>query len=134
MRYLAMIAALVLAPSTAEAKLKDFGPKPSLEDAKGSAEVNIKAGLRDPDSAQFIWRPWIPRDDASDVKLGKNGWFICGQANAKNAYGGYVGYRQFIAYLAVKDDGKTYATYKFSISPEWTFGECAKPSLESPSA
>lgn len=125
-----VLAILATMSTQAIAAEKDFGPKPTLEDAKGSAEVNIKAGQRDPDSAQFIWRPWIPRQDASEVKLGKKGWFICGQMNSKNAYGGYTGFTQFVAYLTVRKDGMTYASYKFSISPEWTFGECAKPSRE----
>ena len=48
----------------------------------------VKASLRDPDSAEF-------RNLAAynDARLGK---VICGEVNAKNAYGGYVGYLAFI--------------------------------------
>lgn len=53
----------------------------------------VVAGLKDPDSAKF-------RDQ----------YGVCGEVNAKNALGGYVGYRRFIAVredLVVVDDGLT---------------------------
>lgn len=53
----------------------------------------VVAGLKDPDSAQF-----------------RNQYGVCGEVNAKNALGGYVGYRRFIAVrqdLVVMDDGLT---------------------------
>ncbi|HEX7385825.1 MAG TPA: hypothetical protein VF285_00935 [Castellaniella sp.] len=53
----------------------------------------VVAGLKDPDSAKF-----------------RNQYGVCGEVNAKNALGGYVGYRRFIAVredLVVVDDGLT---------------------------
>lgn len=48
----------------------------------------IKEGLKDPSSAQF-----------KDVRIVKvpEGKVVCGQVNAKNSYGGYAGYKYFIA-------------------------------------
>lgn len=53
----------------------------------------VVAHLKDPESAQF-----------------RNQYGLCGEVNAKNAMGGYVGYRRFIAVredLVVVDDGLT---------------------------
>ena len=54
-----------------------------IEDAQDSVREN----LRDPDSAKF-----------KDVELfRKNGlMYVCGEVNAKNAYGGYTGFKKFI--------------------------------------
>jgi len=51
--------------------------------------------LKDPESAQF-----------RDVKFKKAGdagsWHMCGYVNAKNAFGGYVGFKRFSGMLFVK--------------------------------
>lgn len=51
--------------------------------AEWRAKDQVRKMLNDPDSAQ--WR----RLSASDG-------MVCGQVNAKNAFGGYVGYRSFM--------------------------------------
>ena len=47
--------------------------------------------LKDPGSAQFqnehFWSSWSP-----------TGGVLCGEVNAKNVMGGYVGYRVFVAF------------------------------------
>ena len=50
--------------------------------------------MKDPSSAQFKAEAY-KADAAGDV------WVICGQVNAKNAYGGYVGFRPY--YFEIKD-------------------------------
>jgi hypothetical protein len=45
--------------------------------------------MRDPDSARFR----NLRKVRSDFE---QGWKVCGEVNAKNAYGGYVGYTSFV--------------------------------------
>lgn len=50
-----------------------------------AARALISAQLNDPGSAQF-------RDD----RFAKTGWF-CGELNAKNPMGGYVGFKRFIS-------------------------------------
>lgn len=54
-----------------------------------TAEAGVKTKLKDPESAQF--RNLV----VHDVKNGSA--LICGQVNAKNAFGGYVGFRNFFA-------------------------------------
>lgn len=49
-----------------------------------AAKVFVANGLKDPDSAKFR---------NVKVKWGN----VCGEVNAKNSYGGYVGYRRFYA-------------------------------------
>lgn len=56
--------------------------------AKVKSEVT--KDFRDPEGARF-------REMALfKTKTGKTGNFVCGQVNAKNAYGAYVGYRNFV--------------------------------------
>lgn len=56
---------------------------------KADITAKIKATLKDGDSARYIWpTPW-PNDGV-----------ICGKVNAKNSYGGYTGFKRFVA---VKD-------------------------------
>lgn len=53
-----------------------------------AAKQNLTLGLKDPMSAQF-----------KNVRLVdyNNGKVICGEVNAKNSYGGYIGFQRFIA-------------------------------------
>ena len=53
------------------------------------AEAVVRAGFFDPDSARF-----------DRLVLGKND-AVCGWVNAKNRFGGYVGFEQFV-YLPAK--------------------------------
>ena len=63
------------------------------------AEKGVRSFLKDPDSAQFR--------ELREVSGG-----VCGEYNAKNAMGGYVGYRPFKwarqngTVVTVADDGK----------------------------
>lgn len=59
----------------------------SDEAAIAEAKERVAREMRDPESAQF-----------RDIKVlpGKEGPIICGQVNAKNAYGGYVGFNPFL--------------------------------------
>ena len=55
---------------------------------QAAATDAIKRQLRDPDSAEF--RNFAAYHDV------RSGDVICGEVNAKNAYGGYIGYSAFI--------------------------------------
>lgn len=64
---------------------------PTLENSKSSeiSQILKKAityNFKDPDSSLFRL-----------VKLSKDGYFSCGEVNAKNSYGAYSGYRKFLA-------------------------------------
>ncbi|GGC67094.1 hypothetical protein GCM10011504_51370 [Siccirubricoccus deserti] len=53
----------------------------------------VADALRDPESARFRGVRVIREADGSDA--------LCGELNAKNAYGGYVGYEPFYAALVM---------------------------------
>jgi hypothetical protein len=76
------------------------------------AEEQIKAGLRDPDSAQFS------NERAHEDQ--RFGMVVCGLLNAKNSFGGYVGRRRFYAWVYtasvivnVDDETDKYANESF---------------------
>ena len=58
------------------------------EKVKALAMEAVRDSLRDPASAQF-----------RNVRLVKfsGGQVVCGEVNGKNAYGGYVGYKQWVS-------------------------------------
>lgn len=58
------------------------------DDRKALAETTVRAALKDPDSAKF----------GPEMKLygPKDNFLACGTVNAKNGYGGYVGYVPFM--------------------------------------
>lgn len=53
------------------------------------AESDVRAGLRDPYSAQF--------SDVAQHDTKSGGSVVCGYINAKNAFGAYVGPRRFVS-------------------------------------
>ena len=61
---------------------------PSDADLRVSAQMAVQAQLRDPGSAQFR-DVIVVRQDSSTA--------VCGEVNAKNGFGGYIGYTSFVA-------------------------------------
>lgn len=59
------------------------------QNAINIVKSTIKSSLKDPDSATF--------KDMKVVTNSKGEQSICGSYNAKNSYGGYVGYQEFSA-------------------------------------
>lgn len=57
-------------------------------DAINSAQKYIKLSLKDPNSAQF---------QNVRVAVYESRKIICGEVNAKNSYGGYVGFKRFVS-------------------------------------
>ena len=66
------------------------GARAKLSDAAFLAQAKsaVSQGMKDPDSAQFR---------AVRIKRAGNIRYICGEINAKNSYGGYVGYSRFLS-------------------------------------
>jgi hypothetical protein len=60
----------------------------SESEALSAAQESLKQSLKDPSSAQFR--------NVRLVTFG-SGKVICGEVNAKNSYGGYVGFKRFVA-------------------------------------
>ena len=65
-----------------------FFEKNGQEKTITAAQDAAKKGLKDPDSAKF------QNLRIADFDGGK---VVCGEINAKNSYGGYVGYKRFVA-------------------------------------
>lgn len=64
---------------------------PITEKRAAEAMEAAKNGLKDPDSAKFrnLYEVAGMKDDSGNHA-------VCGEVNAKNSYGGYVGYRRFM--------------------------------------
>jgi hypothetical protein len=60
-----------------------IGTNDAMSQRRVDARMAVQAELKDPDSAQF--RNIVASETAA-----------CGEVNAKNAFGGYVGYTRFI--------------------------------------
>lgn len=73
---------------------KPFVPTAQLvtasDDYTESSLERVREKFRDPESARF-------KDLMATQLPGQSRPTICGSVNAKNAYGGYVGYRRFMA-------------------------------------
>lgn len=62
-------------------------PALSASDSISSAENYIKQKMKDPDSTKF--------QNVRSINNSQGASYICGEANAKNSYGGYVGFKPF---------------------------------------
>lgn len=80
-----VFAAAVFAASAAAAQ-SGGGEKAFIRES----QARIEAQLKDPGSVQY-------RNLFVSKQQGDDALFLCGEVNAKNAYGGYVGFRQFIS-------------------------------------
>jgi hypothetical protein len=84
---IAIVAAMVAASGAASADRRitlESGVEDAMKTALGEA-------LNDPESARFRKIKAMWRDEL--------GIGVCGELNAKNGFGGYVGYRPFVAVL-----------------------------------
>ncbi len=75
------------------------GCNPSGSDAVRVAKKEISSGLKDPDSVQF--RDVFFHPDIEQPKSGASG-YVCGQLNAKNSYGAYIGFERFYIHISAK--------------------------------
>lgn len=68
----------------AGAHLAQYGEEKTVEEAKKA----VKGSLKDPESARF-----------QSVRIASylSGSVVCGEVNAKNSYGGYTGFKRFMA-------------------------------------
>lgn len=68
---------------------------PSLDERLGlAAKVGITKKLKDPNSAMFR-SLMVHRGDAPT----SGNYFVCGEINSKNSYGGYTGFKPFVAFV-----------------------------------
>lgn len=83
------LAAIVAMPALAQ-KAPDYA---KFADEARTAVARIAI---DPASAQF--RDLFVSVTPNPAEEGRMRWALCGEMNAKNRYGGYVGFQRFIAY------------------------------------
>jgi hypothetical protein len=97
---LALLAAAVTATivTTADAQTTT---RPLTDDEKAVVEAAIEAKLNDPGSAIYRWEP---------VKTANVPPRYCVEVNAKNRYGGYVGFKPIMVQTAVVNDVITAAS------------------------
>ena len=92
-KLLAILPLIVLA---ACAGVDHVGPEVPLPPAaKASVRKAMANQMKDPESAEF--RDW-------HAFQSQKGLLVCGEVNAKNSYGGYVGFTHFVAHASA--DGR----------------------------
>lgn len=65
---------------------------------QAAAEEAVRSSLKDPESARFKPPFMAFKDEKGDIA-------VCGYANAKNSYGGYVGFEPFRAFIGERKNG-----------------------------
>ncbi len=81
-------------PPPGPAPLPPVSDRPASDQEVALALQALKDGAKDPDSVQV-------RDVKVAVHDKPGGSHMCGMFNAKNSYGGYVGFEPFWAYLSM---------------------------------
>jgi hypothetical protein len=90
MKKLSILATLTIVSGIALASPKELAKEKRLQERRDAqmmdaAKKAISYSLVDPDSAKF-----------REVFVAPNQVAICGEVNAKNSFGGYVGFRKFM--------------------------------------
>lgn len=89
-------------PTSAELAAADYGRDMSPDECIAVIEPALASTLKDPGSAQFKHVACYKGAMNSVPIMGlpvAYGWLQQGQLNAKNSYGGYVGFRNYMALL-----------------------------------
>jgi hypothetical protein len=81
-------------PTPAEVAAMDFGPYPN--DPDSVVLPHLRTLLRDPGSAQVERTSGAFRMYQNVLTYSVAGWGVCYQINARNAYGGYVGFTPYL--------------------------------------
>lgn len=95
---LLLLAGCASAPTAEQLAKADYGRNMAAGECVAIAEQVVGARLRDPNSAQYRHSPCSQGYWTSVPLRGMGvafGWFQEGQFNAKNAFGGYVGFRPY---------------------------------------
>jgi hypothetical protein len=87
-------------PAAKDLVAADVGSMPREDVARGTARLYLLRRLRDPDSAQFrfgaISKSWYRQSIFHPTKFA---WELPMEVNAKNSFGGYVGFKPHAAYF-----------------------------------
>jgi hypothetical protein len=103
--------------ATAASPTKKATKPMASDDAKliETAKNAVSYPLIDPSSATF-----------RNIRISPNRVAVCGEINAKNSYGGYVGYRPFIY---TKDKNGVYGDGSYFVEARWD-ERCVRGTLE----
>lgn len=111
-------------PSQQDLNSADYGELPS--DYKKQIVAYFDKNLLDPFSAIYVYcepfKTWMGKAVGPIGKREANftyGWALCGEVNAKNRFGGYVGGMQFFAFFS---DGNLQMVYEKAMAS----GPCRK--------
>ena len=112
-------------PTQEELSNADYGPPISQELAQRQALEFLKGSLKDPGSARIDWSTvspgWMREAPLHGGSL-KFGYVLNASVNAKNSYGGYIGYKPFkflffngkiISVYAQQELGSGYSTTSY---------------------
>lgn len=107
MRVLAILSAVFLLAGceVTEVQVQPVTPSGAMI---AKLKSTIDSGLRDPSSAQY--RGFVA------YAIGEGDTLLCGELNAKNGFGGYVG---FNAISAIFDASGTLESYRVDASGQW---------------
>lgn len=97
-------------------------PAQEADQAIADAKAKVAMKLMDPESAHF-----------ADVAVSPKGGLVCGWVNAKNSFGGYVGYKPFYVFntrVELRDDASA-GSLNNHISFDTAWGACFPDSGES---
>lgn len=111
------IAVLILA-SLSTPVIAKTQASPSAKQLINSLKLIYKDSLKDPDSAKF-------KDVFLSLHETENAKALCGLANSKNSYGGYVGFQPFIVTMdgTVINNTEDVPTATLYLWPVW----CSRP-------
>ena len=78
---------------------QNYGEAPNY--SEDSMKPEMKANLKDPDSAKYRFSPAVKAYCNNGILSGGDvvwtGWVVPVEQNAKNSYGAYVGYKKYYA-------------------------------------
>ena len=97
-----ILSGCVSGPTQQQLTNADYGRDIEASECVRIAEQTISNGLKDPSSAIFRHSPCFKGYAGSVPLMGMGvafGWLQTGQVNAKNSYGGYVGFRKYHALI-----------------------------------
>ncbi|MDP3294934.1 MAG: hypothetical protein Q8M37_09350 [Nevskia sp.] len=119
-----MVSGCASLPTPEQLSVADYGSDMTPEECVSVVERTLANTLKDPGSAQFRHSPCIKGALNSVPVMGLPvvyGWLQQGQLNAKNSYGGYVGFRSYMAMI------RNGAVVRYCLAME--NGTCAPVSL-----
>lgn len=115
-----MLKKTLIVTTTIAAALMLSGCKPSDEKAIELAHKEMADTMKDPTSVMFRNDKFVGRVDHDD---GKVTGYVCGELNAKNAFGAYVGFTSYVVELEMIPKGTfskgvTYDVKSISMAPD----------------